>query len=106
MATISAFQCSTSALRSSVLVAVDAARLVSYETAGLQLDDALAHLVDDVLVVGRHDDGGAGPVDPVEQLHGADGGLRVEVAGRLVRDEQHGPVDEGAGDGHALLLTT
>lgn len=51
-----------------------------------------------------HDDGGTGPVDPVQELHDADGGLRVEVAGRLVGDQQGGPVDEGAGDGDALLL--
>src|SRR5689334_24640985 len=43
----------------SVLVAVDAASLVADEPALLQLDDALAHLVHDVLVVRRHDDGGA-----------------------------------------------
>src|SRR5688572_8276059 len=89
----------------SVLVAVDAAGLVADETALLQLDDALAHLVHDVLVVRRHHHGGARPVDPVEQLHDADGGLRVEVAGGLVADEQLGPVDEGPRDGDALLLT-
>ena len=52
-----------------------------------------------------HDDGGAGAVDPVEQLHDADAGLRVEVAGGLVGDQQHRPVDERAGDRDALLLT-
>src|SRR5690349_15152805 len=91
---------------SSVLVAVDAARLVADEAALLQLDDALAHLVHDVLVVRRHQHGGARPVDAVEQLHDADGGLRVEVTGRLVGDEELGPVHEGSRDGHALLLTT
>ena len=58
------------------------------------------------LVVGGHHHRGAGAVDPVQQLHDADGGLRVEVAGRLVRDQQHRPVDERAGDRDALLLTT
>ena len=32
------------------------------------------------------------------------GHLRVEVAGRLVGQQQHRLVDEGARDGHALLL--
>src|SRR5215208_1189843 len=49
--------------RRSVLVAVDAARLVADEAALLQLDDALAHLVHDVLVVRRHHHGRARPVD-------------------------------------------
>ena len=31
--------------------------------------------------------------------------VRVEVAGRLVGDQEHRPVDEGAGDRDALLLT-
>src|SRR5690242_14101009 len=67
--------------RTSGLVAVDATRLVTDDVARLQLDDALAHLVDDAGVVRRHHDGGAGAVDPVEQLHDADGGGRVQVSG-------------------------
>src|SRR3954447_1490963 len=64
----------------SVLVAVDAAGLVAYDASVRELDDALAHLVDDPGVVGGHHDRGAGPVDPVQQLHDADAGVRVEVA--------------------------
>ena len=54
--------------------------------------------------MGGHDDGGFGAVDPVEEFHDADGGLRVEVSGGLVGDQDLGPVDEGPGDGDALLL--
>src|SRR4029079_4873441 len=55
-----------------VLVAVDAGGLVSYDAPVVELDDPLAHLVDDAGVVGRHHHGRAGAVDPVEQLHDAD----------------------------------
>ena len=49
-------------------------------------------------------DGGPGLVDPVEQLHDPDRGDRVEVAARLVGEQQRRVVDEGAGDRDALLL--
>ena len=57
------------------------------------------------MVVGRDDDGRAGAVDPVEQLHDPDRGDRVEVSARLVGQQQRRMVDEGAGHGDALLLT-
>src|SRR4051794_34173851 len=92
-------------LRRSGAVAVDAAGLVAHDLPLRQLHDPTAHGVDDGGVVRRHHDRGSGAVDAVEQLHDADRGLRVEVAGRLVRDEDHRAVDEGPGHGHALLLT-
>src|SRR3954464_1407395 len=52
-------------------VSVDAAVLVPHDLALRQLHDPAAHRVDDGGVVGRHDDGRAGAVDPVEQLHDA-----------------------------------
>ena len=55
-------------------------------------------------VVGGHHDRGAGAVDPVEQLHDPDRGGRVEVAGGLVGDQDHRPVDERARDRDPLLL--
>ena len=60
--------------------------------------------VHDALVVGGHDHGGAGLVDAVEQPHDALARGRVEVAGRLVGEQDQRPVDEGPGDRHALLL--
>src|SRR5689334_20252214 len=88
----------------SVLVAVDTARLVTNQPPLFQFDDALAHLVNDLLVVGRHHDRGARPIDPIQQFHDADRGLWVEVSGRLVGDEQQRAVDERPSDGHTLLL--
>src|SRR5450759_1944475 len=90
---------------SSARKAVDPPGLVADHRTGVQLDHATAHRVDDGRVVGGHDEGGAGPVDPVEQIHDAHAGARVEVAGRLVRQEDQRPVDERPGDGDSLLLT-
>src|SRR4051795_9814239 len=90
----------------SVLEAVDAAGLVTNDAAVVELDDALAHLVDDAGIVGGHEHGRAGAVDAVQELHDADAGVRVQVAGRLVGDEDLGAVHEGARDRDALLLTT
>src|SRR3954452_25396038 len=86
------------------LVAVDAAALVAHDLAVVELDHALAHLVHDRRVVAGHQEAGVPAVDPVEQLHDADDRRRVEVSRWLVGDEDHRGVDEGAPDGHALLL--
>ena len=78
--------------------------LVADDLAVVQLDDALAHRVDDLLVVRGHHDGGAGAVDGVQHLHDAQRRSRVEVAGGLVGQQDLRMVHVGAGDGHALLL--
>src|SRR4051794_9854594 len=85
--------------------AVEAGLLVADDAALAELDHAPAHLVHHLLVVGGHDDGRAGAVDPVDQLHDPDRGLGVEVAGGLVAEQERRVVDERAGDRYALLLT-
>ena len=55
-------------------------------------------------VVGRDDDRRAEPVERGEQVQQALGHVGIDVAGRLVGDEQLGPVDHRAGDRDALLL--
>src|SRR3954464_8887995 len=88
------------------LLGVAAGDLVADDAALVELDDAPLHVVHHLAVVGDDDDGGAGLVDPVEQLHDPDRGDRVEVSARLVGQQQRRVVDEGAGDGDALLLAT
>src|SRR5437868_6034270 len=83
---------------------VASAALVARETAVLQLDDALAHLVDHLTVVRDHQDGRAATVDAVEELHDPHRRVGIEVAGRLVADEERRVIDEGARDRDALLL--
>src|ERR1700730_5110826 len=59
----------------------------------------------DVSVVGRHHDRRLLlVVDLQEELHDLPACRRVEVPGGLVGDDQARLMDEGAGDGHALLL--
>src|SRR5579863_2079096 len=87
-----------------VRLAVHPARLVPHYLAEFELHHTLAHRVDDRRVMGGHDDRGAGPVDPVQDLHDPDGGGRVDVAGRLVRQQDHRPVHESPGHRDPLLL--
>ena len=58
----------------------------------------------DVQFVGDHDDGHALVVELLEHAHDLDAGAAVEIAGRLVGEQQGGLVGERAGDGDALLL--
>src|SRR5918997_293800 len=50
----------------------------------LQRHDPLAHHVDHLLVVCRYEDRGADAVDPVQKLHNAHAGIRIEVSRGLV----------------------
>ena len=83
---------------------VGAGLLVADDAAVGELDHAAAHLVDHRHVVGGDHDRRAGAVDAVEQLHDPDRGLGIEVAGRLVGQQQRRVVDERARDRDALLL--
>ena len=58
----------------------------------------------DLGVVGDEDDRPAGVVELVEQRHDLGAGMAVEVAGRLVGQDQRGFGDDRPGDGDALLL--
>ena len=91
-------------LAGGLLVGVPARGLVADDAPGVEADHATAHLVHHLAVVGHHHHRRAGAVDAVERLHDPDGRGRIEVAGRLVRKQERGVVDEGAGDREPLLL--
>ncbi len=55
--------------------------------------------------MGDHDDSVALGVDALEFFHDGEGRVGVEIAGRLVGEDDFGVSDDGAGDGDALLLT-
>src|SRR3990172_7707497 len=67
-------------------------------------DDGARNRARQVVVVRDHQDGLALPHQVVEELKDRLGGLRVQVAGGLVGDENRRVVRQGAGDGGALLL--
>ena len=76
------------------------------------LDDPAVEKVDDAvgiarvaLRVGDHHDGGALLVQLGEQVHHLLAVLGIEVASRLVGEDELGVGDHGAGDGDALLLS-
>ena len=58
----------------------------------------------DVCIVRDEDDGEAGAVELREERHDLGARRAVERAGRLVGEQQHRIVHEGAGDRDALLL--
>ncbi len=66
--------------------------------------DLTPGVLGDVGLVGDQEHGVAGLVQLVEEVHDLGRGGRVEVAGRLVGEEDRRVVDQRAGDGHALAL--
>src|SRR5438309_5266042 len=70
----------------------------------VEVEDAV-HLGGDALVVGGDEGGAAFAADELEEFGEDDvGGLLIEIAGRLVGEDEQRPVGERAGDGDALLL--
>ena len=67
-------------------------------------DDAAADGVHDAFVMGGEEDGRAELVDLLQDADDVIGVRRVEIAGRLVGDDDVRMVDDGPGDGHALFL--
>ena len=65
-----------------------------------------AGVAGDVSLVGHHHHRDALPVEVLEERHDLHAGMRVERAGGLVGQDQDRIIDEGARDGHALLLPT
>ena len=78
-------------------------RLVAPDAAVAHFDDAL-RVDGDVRLVRDEDDRDALLVQLLEERHHFDRRARVEVAGRLVGQDQRRLGHERAGDGHALLL--
>ena len=83
---------------------VRGAHLVAHDAAVLQADNALADGRDDLGVVGGHQDGHAQFIDPQQELDDLPADYRIEVARRLVRDEEARVMDKGPGNRRSLLL--
>ena len=83
---------------------IDPADLVANHATLLEGDDALAERGHDVGVVGGHQDRHAEVVDAQKQLDDLPADQRVEVAGRLVGDDEARVVDERPSDRRPLLL--
>ena len=78
----------------------------------IAFDDTIDDMDDPIRVGGhvgvvRHQDNrDVLGVEPLEHPQNVDAGVRIEVARRLVGQEEHGAVDQRAGDRHPLLLPT
>src|SRR5215204_4713391 len=84
--------------------AASIALLVEVQVPVRQDEAADVELIHEAEVMGRDDDRGAEPVQLDEQPQQPARQRRVDVAGRLVGEEQLRAGDEGAGDRGALLL--
>ena len=67
-------------------------------------DDVPLRISGDVHFVRHHDDGDAALVQGLKHLHDIGAGAAVEIARRLVRQQQGWLVDNRSCDGHALLF--
>src|SRR5262245_54351513 len=76
---------------------------IGLDAAVAQADDAASPL-GDVVLVSDHDDGLTGLVELAQHLHDLVAGVRVEIAGRLVGEDDVRVVDQRPGDRNALLL--
>jgi len=63
-------------------------------------------IVEHARIVGGNDDRFASFTELFEQLHDHDAALSIEVAGRLIGQDQWRVIDQGTRYCHTLLLTT
>ena len=68
------------------------------------MDDAVGHVGEDGVVGDEDGERAEFAVHGLDGLEDGDAGLHVERACRLVAEQHLGPLRDGAGDGHALLL--
>src|SRR3569833_297957 len=78
---------------------------VGVDLAVADVNDAVG-VLGDVGLVSDEDDGVAFGLELIEERHDLHAGLGVEVAGGFVRQDDGRAVDQRAGDGYALALTT
>ena len=83
--------------------------IIPLEPAGLQasifqLEPSVGESIEQLEVVGGHDDGGSGCVELTEDIQHPFRVVPVQVSGGLVRQDDVGLSGDGAGDGYPLLL--
>ncbi len=84
---------------------VAAPSLIAHDPTVVDHDHATVELVDHRLVMRGQEDDGPRPVDPFEEVDHLPRVLWIEVAGRLVSNENPRGVDEGPRDRRSLSLT-
>lgn len=72
--------------------------------ASIKQMNAAVSVLGETGIVGGHADGRAFPVEFTQQFHDAVGVMRIEVAGRFVRQQDGRVAGENPGYGNALLL--
>ena len=62
--------------------------------------------IDEIDIVGGHQDGRALGIHVIEDLHNTLGRFKIQVSGRFIRKQHIGIVNQGTGYRDTLLLTT
>ena len=78
--------------------------VIAHDLAFFHSDDATPHMVDDAFIVCSEDDCGAKLVDFFQNLNDLVGIDRIEIAGRLVSDDNIRLIDDRSGNSHALFF--
>src|SRR3970040_1186624 len=84
--------------------ALPTALRVLYDLSRDELEPAMIETIDELQVVGGDQQRDADVVEALEQSHDLERQLRIQVAGRLIRDDDVGAARHGARDADALLL--
>ena len=80
-------------------------QIISTMCAMVERDGASADATNQLAVVGRHDHRRPARVDLAKEVHDFERQVGIEVAGRLIGEDDGRVVHEGARDRDALLLT-
>ena len=62
------------------------------------------HGINQILIMGNHDNGSPHMVDGTEQIHNFLRGIRIQVTGRFVRNKEKRLIGQCPGDSHSLLF--
>ncbi len=74
------------------------------EFAFIQTKDFFPNALDEFNIVGRHDNCCALGINVLKKPHNVPGNFRIQVAGRLIGQNHSRRIDDGARNGHPLLL--
>ena len=88
------------------LIAVNSFFFIADDMSMFNSDNALAHGIHYLLVMGSHNDGGTGSVNFFKNFHNIPTGFRVQVARGLVGNNQQGIINNSSGNSDTLLFAT
>ena len=80
--------------------------LVCYDTAVFNINNPFMHSIDQIFVMGHHDDGCSHMIDFIEKLHDFFRSHWIQISCRFIGNKKNRLVHQSPGNSHALLLAT